>query len=73
MFEDCQYVTGRLGPRGILRHYFTQEFPDGDLDKFEKVLSKYNDEEVTRVADAVLRFGMAAILDVIEWKEHKRV
>lgn len=52
-------------PRTILKHYFQQEFPNGDMEKFEKVLSKYNNEEVERLADAVMRFGMASILDVV--------
>lgn len=65
--------SGRLGPRGILRKLFTEEFPNGDLYKFEKILSKYKDEEIMRVVDGAMRFGLAAMLDVIDWKEHKRV
>ena len=53
-------------PKNIIRYYFEQEFPNGDVDKLEKVMSKYSTEELERVADAVLRFGLAAILDVIE-------
>lgn len=53
-------------PRTILKYYFQQEFPNGDMEKFEKVLGKYNNEDVERLADAVLRFGLAAILDVID-------
>jgi hypothetical protein len=29
-------------------------------------MSKYSNEELERVADAVLRFGLAAILDVMD-------
>ncbi len=53
-------------PRGIIRYQFQREFPDGDLDKLEKVLSKYTDDEIERVADAVCRFGLIAILDAVE-------
>lgn len=53
-------------PRVIIRHLFTQEFPDCDLDKLDKILSKYTDEEVDRVADAVMRFGLAAVFDVVD-------
>ena len=52
-------------PRTILKYYFQQEFPNGDMEKFEKVLSKYNNEDVERLADAVMRFGIAAILDAV--------
>jgi hypothetical protein len=71
MFEEGQYIPGRLGPRGLLRKLFIEEFPNGDLDKLEKILSKYKDEEILRVVDGALRFGLAAMLDVIDWKEHK--
>lgn len=60
-------------PKQLLRYLFIQEFPDGDLDKLDKVLSNYTNEEVDRVANAVMRFGLAAMLDVIDLKEHKRV
>ena len=60
-------------PRGMLRQLFIQEFPNGDLDKLEKILSKYKDEEIDRVVDGAMRFGLAAMLDVIDWREHKRV
>ena len=73
MFEDCQYIAGRLGPRGILRKLFLEEFPNGDLDKLEKILSKYKDEEIMRVVDGALRFGLASMMDVLDWKEHKHV
>jgi hypothetical protein len=73
MFEEGQYIPGRLGPRGTLRKLFIEEFPDGDLDKLEKILSKYKDEEILRVVDGALRFGLAAMMDVIDWREHKRV
>jgi hypothetical protein len=49
----------------MLRQLFIQEFPNGDLDKLEKILSKYKDEEIDRVVDGAMRFGLAAILDVI--------
>ena len=72
MFEDCQYIaTGRLGPRGLLRKLFLEEFPNGDLDKLEKILSKYKDEEIMRVVDGAMRFGLTAMMDVLDWKEHK--
>lgn len=53
-------------PKQLLRYLFIQEFPGGDLDKLDKVLSKYTDEEVDRVADAAMRFGLAAMLDVVD-------
>ena len=53
-------------PKQLLRHLFIQEFPDCDLDKLDKILSKYTDEEVDRVADAVMRFGLAAVFDVVD-------
>lgn len=58
-------------PRGMLRQLFIQEFPNADLDKFEKIVAKYKDEEVERVVDGAMRFGLAAMMDVIDWKEHK--
>ena len=73
MFEDCQYIPGRLGPRGILHKLFLEEFPDGDLDKLEKILSKYKDEEIMRVVDGAMRFGLGAMMDVMDWREHKHV
>ena len=74
MFENYQCdVPQYRSPKAILRHMFSQEFPDGDLDKLEKILSKYKDEEVDRVVDGAMRFGLAAMLDVIDWREHKRV
>lgn len=65
--------SGRLGPRGMLRKLFTEGFPNGDLDKLEKILSKYKDEEIMRVVDGAMRFGLAAMMDVLDWKEHKHV
>ena len=70
---ETMTFSGRLGPRGLLRKLFLEEFPNGDLYKFEKILSKYKDEEIMRVVDGAMRFGLAAMLDVIDWKEHKRV
>jgi hypothetical protein len=67
--KDPYYRTSR----GILRQLFIQEFPNGDLDKLEKILSKYKDEEIDRVVDGAMRFGLAAMLDAIDWREHKRV
>lgn len=58
-------------PKEILRHMFSEEFPDGDMYKLDKILSNYRDEEVARVVDGAMRFGLAAILDVIDRKEHK--
>lgn len=55
-------------PRTILKHYFQQEFPTGDMEKFEEVLSKYSNEDVERLADAVMRFGIAAILDAVSYE-----
>lgn len=72
MFEDCQYV-GPKTPRGMLRQLFIEEFPNGDLDKLEKILSKYTDDEIGRVVDGAVRFGLGAMMDVLEWREHKRV
>jgi hypothetical protein len=61
MATMCNYRN----PRAIIKHYFKQEFPEGDLDRLDKVLSKYSEDEITRVADAVMRFGIAAILDAV--------
>ena len=58
--------------RGMLKQLFIQEFPNGDLCKLEKILSKYKDEEIERVVDGAMRFGLASMLDVLDWKEHKR-
>jgi hypothetical protein len=52
---------------------FSEEFPDGDMNKLDKILSNYRDEEVDRVVDGAMRFGLAAMLDVIDWREHKSV
>jgi hypothetical protein len=60
-------------PKAILRHMFSEEFPNGDLNKLDKILSNYRDEEVDRVVDGAMRFGLAAMLDVIDWREHKRI
>lgn len=60
-------------PKAILRHLFEEEFPDGDMDKLDKILSNYRDDEVDRVVDGAMRFSLAAMLDVIDWREHKRV
>ena len=70
---ETMICSGRLGPRGLLRKLFLEEFPNGDLDKLEKILSKYKDEEIMRVVDGAMRFGLAAMMDVLDWKEHKRV
>lgn len=70
---ETMIYSGPLGPRGLLRKLFLEEFPNGDLDKLEKILSKYKDEEIMRVVDGAMRFGLAAMMDVLEWKEHKRV
>ena len=59
-------------PKAILRRLFEEEFPDGDMNKLDKILANYRDEEVDRVVDGAMRFGLAAMLDVIEWKEHKK-
>lgn len=72
MFEECQYIVPRT-PRGILRQLFIEEFPNGDLDKLEKILSKYTDDEISRVVDGAVRFGLEAMMDVLEWGEHRRV
>ena len=55
-----------LSPRSIIKHYFNQEFPNGNVEKLDKVLSKYREDELERFADMVYRFGIAAILDVVE-------
>ena len=60
-------------PKAILRHLFEEEFPEGDMNKLDKILSNYRDEEVDRVVDGAMRFGLAAMLDVIDWREHKHV
>ena len=70
---ETMIFSGRLGPRGMLRKLFIEEFPNGDLDKLEKILSKYKDEEIDRVVDGAMRFGLAAMLDVMDWRGHKRV
>ena len=69
MSEAPQYRN----PKAILRHLFEEEFPEGDMNKLDKILSNYRDEEVDRVVDGAMRFGLAAMLDVIDWREHKRV
>ena len=60
-------------PKAILRNMFSEEFPDGDMNKLDKILSNYRDDEVDRVVDGAMRFGLAAMLDAIDWREHKRV
>lgn len=52
-------------PKNIITYHFQQEFPEGDLGKLEKILNKYSKEELERFADAVLRFGLSEILDVV--------
>lgn len=59
--HDPYYRT----PRGMLKQLFIQEFPNGDLDKLEKILSKYKDEEIDRVVDGAMRFGLASMLEVM--------
>lgn len=53
------------GPRNIIRYHFQQEYPEVDLEKLDRVLSKYRDDEIERFADMVCRFGLAAILDSV--------
>ena len=59
-------VPNYRGPRNIIRYHFQQEYPKVDMDKLDEVLSKYRDDEIERFADMVCRFGLAAILDVVE-------
>lgn len=74
MSENYQCNAPRYrNPKAILRHMFSEEFPDGDMNKLDKILSNYRDEEVDRVVDGAMRFGLAAMMDVIDWREHKRV
>lgn len=51
--------------KDIIKHYYRREFPNGDVDKFDKVLSTYSEERLATKADEVVRFGVAAILDII--------
>ena len=53
------------GPRNIIRYHFQQEYPDTDMEKLDKVLGKYRDDEIERFADMVCRFGLAAIFDIV--------
>lgn len=52
-------------PRNIIRYHFQQEFPNADLERLDKVFAKYREDELERLADAVCRFGLIAILDVV--------
>ena len=56
-----------------IRREFEREYPDGDREKLDKILSSYSEDDVIRVANAISRFGLSAILDVIDSKEHKHV
>lgn len=51
--------------KDIIKLYYKHEFPNGDIDKFDKVLSTYSEEYLAAKADEVVRFGIAAILDII--------
>ena len=59
--------------RSYIRRVFEQEYPDGDREKLDKILSNYSEDDVIRVANAISRFGLSAILDVIDSKEHNHV
>lgn len=54
-----------LRAKDILCRHFKDEFPNGDFNKFTSTLASYSKEDIIRLADAVSRFGLAAILDVI--------
>jgi hypothetical protein len=54
-----------LKAKDILCRHFKEEFPNGDFNKFNSTLASYSKEDIIRLADAVSRFGLAAILDVI--------
>lgn len=56
-----------------IRREFELQYPDGDREKLDKILSSYSEDDVIRVANAISRFGLSAILDVIDSKEHKHV
>ena len=59
--------------RQYIRREFELEYPDGDREKLDKILSSYSEDDVIRVANAISRFGLSAILDVIDSKEHEHV
>ena len=59
--------------RQYIQREFELEYPDGDREKLDKILSSYSEDDVIRVANAISRFGLSAILDVIDSKEHKHV
>lgn len=51
--------------RSYIRRVFEQEYPDGDREKLDKILSSYSEDDVIRAANAIYRFGLTPILDVI--------
>lgn len=51
--------------RSYIRRIFEQEYPDGDREKLDKILSSYSEDDVIRVANAISRFGLTPILSVI--------
>ena len=51
--------------KDIIKLYYKHEFPNGDIDKLDKVLSTYSEAYLATKADEVVRFGIAAILDII--------
>lgn len=49
----------------LLEAEFKRAYPKGDVEMFRKKLSKYSTEDLVRTADAVNRFGLAALLEAL--------
>lgn len=51
--------------RQLILDEFSKEYPHGDVERVRTILDKASFEDVLRIANAVERFGIRTLMDVV--------
>ena len=51
--------------RQLILDEFSKEYPDGDVERVKTILNRSTFEDVLRIANAIQRFGIRTLMDIV--------